>query len=101
MLEFGILRNSNLPKLQSKSFVSLRLTGRSQFFLIDQYYNKEANFNIIITSNKNPALYRKGFDEDSTLLRVLDRIFDDATVLKLCGESLLRKEDRGHLPANR
>ena len=41
---------------------------------------------MIFTSNKNPALWREDFEEDSTLLCTLDRIFDDATVFKLRGE---------------
>ena len=53
------------------------------FDLIDRRYNKEGNFNMIFTSNKNPALWRVHFEEDATLLCTLDRIFDDATVFKL------------------
>ena len=41
----------------------------------------------LFTSNKNPALWREDFDEDSTLLCALDRIFDEATIFKLRGES--------------
>ena len=44
------------------------------------------------TSNKNPALWREDFDEDATLLCALDRIFDDATVFKLRGESFRGKK---------
>ena len=62
------------------------------FDLIDRRYNKEGNFNMIFTSNKNPALWREDFDEDATLLCALDRIFDDATVFKLRGESLRGKK---------
>ena len=61
------------------------------FDLIDRRYNKEGNFNMIFTSNKNPALWREDFDEDATLLCALDRIFDDATVFKLRGESFRGK----------
>ena len=46
----------------------------------------------LFTSNKNPALWREDFDEDSTLLCALDRIFDDATVFKLRGESFRGKK---------
>lgn len=56
------------------------------------YYNKEGNYNMIFTSNKNPALWREDFNEDSTLLCALDRIFDDATVFKLRGESFRGKK---------
>jgi DNA replication protein DnaC len=62
------------------------------FDLIDRRYNKEGNYNMIFTSNKNPALWREDFDEDVTLLCALDRIFDDATVFKLRGESFRGKK---------
>ena len=62
------------------------------FYLIDRRYNKEGNFNMILTSNTNPALWREDFDEDATLLCALDRIFDDATVFKLRGESFRGKK---------
>ena len=55
-------------------------------------YNKEGNSNMIFTSNKNPALWREDFNEDATLLCALDRIFDDATVFKLRGESFRGKK---------
>ena len=53
---------------------------------------KESNFNMIFTSNKNPALWREDFDEDATLLCVLDCIFDDATVFKLRGKRFRGKK---------
>ena len=62
------------------------------FDLIDRRYNKEGNFNMVLTSNKNPALWREDFNEDSTLLCALDRIFDEATVFKLRGESFRGKK---------
>lgn len=62
------------------------------FDLIDRRYNKEGNYNMIFTSNKNPALWREDFNEDATLLCALDRIFDDATVFKLRGESFRGKK---------
>ena len=62
------------------------------FDLIDHRYNKEGNFNMVFTSNKNPALWREDFNEDSTLLCALDRIFDEATVFKLRGESFRGKK---------
>lgn len=62
------------------------------FDLIDRRYNKEGNFNMIFTSNKNPALWREDFEEDATLLCTLDRIFDDATVFKLRGDSFRGKK---------
>lgn len=62
------------------------------FDLIDRRYNKEGHFNMVFTSNKNPALWREDFNEDSTLLCALDRIFDEATVFKLRGESFRGKK---------
>lgn len=61
------------------------------FDLVDRRYNKEGNFNIIFTSNKNPAKWREDFDEDETLLCALDRVFDEATVCKIRGESFRGK----------
>ena len=41
---------------------------------------------------KESALWREDFNEGSTLLCALDRIFDEATVFKLRGESFRRKK---------
>lgn len=62
------------------------------FDLIDRRYNKEGNFNIVFTSNKNPSLWRGNFNEDDALLCALDRIFDDATVFNIKGESFRGKK---------
>lgn len=62
------------------------------FDLIDRRYNKEGNFNIVFTSNKNPAMWRANFNEDDALLCSLDRIFDDATVFNIKGESFRGKK---------
>ena len=61
------------------------------FDLIDRRYNKEGNFNIVFTSNKSPSLWRNNFNEDDALLCSLDRIFDDATVFNIKGESFRGK----------
>lgn len=61
------------------------------FDLIDRRYNKEGNFNIVFTSNKNPSQWRGNFNEDDSLLCSLDRIFDDATVFNIKGESFRGK----------
>lgn len=61
------------------------------FDLIDRRYNKEGNYNIVFTSNKNPASWRHNFNEDDSLLCALDRIFDDATVITIRGESFRGK----------
>lgn len=57
------------------------------FDMIDRRYNKEGSFNTIFTSNKNPALWKDNFQEDDSLLCALDRIFDDAMVFTIRGES--------------
>ena len=49
-------------------------------------------WSLVFTSNKNPTLWREDFNEDSTLLCALDRIFDEATVFKLRGESFRGKK---------
>lgn len=57
------------------------------FDLIDRRYNKEGNFNIIFTSNKAPSHWKANFNEDDALLCALDRIFDDAVVFNIRGDS--------------
>ena len=49
--------------------------------------DKDGAFNIVFTSNKNPLLWRSNFNEDDALLCSLDRIFDDATVFNIKGDS--------------
>lgn len=68
-----------------------RENTRLFFDLIDRRYNKEGSFNIVFTSNKNPARWRDIFNEDDALLCALDRIFDDAAVFKIRGESFRGK----------
>ena len=62
------------------------------FDLIDRRYNKEGAFNLVFTSNKSPSLWREMFNEDDSLLCALDRIFDDATVFNIRGESYRGKK---------
>lgn len=62
------------------------------FDLVDRRYNKEGNFNIVFTSNKHPSNWRSNFNEDDALLCALDRIFDDATVFNIKGESFRGKK---------
>ena len=45
-----------------------------------------------VLSNKNPSLWRENFNEDDSLLCALDRIFDDATVFNIRGESFRGKK---------
>ena len=61
------------------------------FDLIDRRYNKEGAYNIIFTSNKSPSLWHETFNEDDSLLCALDRIFDDAMVFNIRGESFRGK----------
>ena len=42
---------------------------------------------MIFTSNKGPDKWGEFFNEDSSLLCALDRIFDDATVFMIKGNS--------------
>ena len=62
------------------------------FDLIDRRYNKEGSYNIIFTSNKNPSAWRDNFNEDDALLCALDRIYDDATVFTIKGNSFRGNE---------
>lgn len=57
------------------------------FDLMDRRYNKEGSFNIVFTSNKMPSMWKSNFNEDDSLLCALDRIFDDAIVYDIKGES--------------
>lgn len=61
------------------------------FDLIDRRYNKEGAYNIVFTSNRSPSLWRENFNEEASLLCALDRIFDDATVFNIHGESFRGK----------
>ena len=81
-----------LAQVKPQHRVASGLNTRLFFDLIDRRYNKEGNCNMVFTSNKNPALWREDFNEDSTLLCALDRIFDEATVFKLRGESFRGKK---------
>lgn len=57
------------------------------FDVIDRRYNKEGPNTIVFTSNIGPDKWSEYFSEDSTLLGALDRIFDNATVFMMKGES--------------
>jgi len=60
---------------------------RMFFDVIDRRYNKEGPNIMIFTSNKGPDKWGEFFNEDSSLLCALDRIFDDATVFMIKGNS--------------
>ena len=47
---------------------------------------------MVFTSNRDPAQWKENFCENDALLCALDRIFDDATVFKLRGESFRGKK---------
>lgn len=57
------------------------------FDIIDRRANKDAPNCIIFTSNKTPDLWKEYFQESDSLLCALDRIFDDALVFMMRGES--------------
>ncbi len=60
---------------------------RMFFDIIDRRYNKEGPSTMIFTSNMTPNKWGEFFSEDSSLLCALDRIFDDATVFMIKGNS--------------
>jgi len=60
---------------------------RMFFDIIDRRYAKEGPNLMIFTSNKGPDKWSEFFSEDSTLLCAMDRIFDDATVYMIKGNS--------------
>ena len=55
--------------------------------MIDRRYNKEGNFNIVFTSNKQPKFWRRCFAEDDALRCAMDRMFDDIIVFNFSGSS--------------
>ena len=57
------------------------------FDMVDRRYHKEGHFNIVFTSNKDPSQWAENFCENDSLLCALDRIFDDAMVFAIKGES--------------
>ena len=57
------------------------------FDMVDRRYSRQGCNNIIFTSNKNPSQWKYNFNDDDDLLCALDRIFDDATVFNIRGDS--------------
>lgn len=57
------------------------------FDMVDRRYQKEGYSNIVFTSNRDPAQWKENFSENDALLCALDRIFDDAVVFTIKGES--------------
>ena len=56
--------------------------------ILDHRYNKEGPNTMIFTSNKSPNTWGEFFNEDSSLLCALDRIFDMATFFMIRGKGL-------------
>lgn len=65
---------------------------RMFFDMVDRRYNKDGPNTMIFTRNRTPDKWGEFFDEDSSLLCALDRIFDDATVFMMKGESYRGKK---------
>ena len=58
--------------------------------MIDRRYNWQGV--IVFTSNKSPAQWKHNFSDDDDLLCALDKIFDDATVFNIRGDSYRGKQ---------
>ena len=69
-----------------------RESTRMFFDMVDRRYNKEGPSTIIFTSNRSPDKWGEYFSEDSSLLCALDRIFDDAVVFMMKGDSYRGKK---------
>lgn len=65
---------------------------RMFFDMVDRRYNKEGPNTMIFTSNVSPDKWGEFFSEDSSLLCALDRIFDDAKVFMMKGNSYRGKK---------
>lgn len=60
---------------------------RMFFDLVDRRYGKECPNTMIFTSNMTPDKWPQFFQEESSLLCAVDRIFDNARVFMIRGES--------------
>ena len=69
-----------------------RENTRMFFDLVDRRYNTEGPYTMIFTSNKQPSQWKQNFNEDDSLLCALDRIFDDALIFNLRGNSYRGKD---------
>ncbi|MBP5763536.1 MAG: ATP-binding protein [Bacteroidales bacterium] len=65
---------------------------RMFFDMVDRRYNKDGPNTMIFTSNVSPDKWGEFFSEDSSLLCALDRIFDNATVFMMKGNSYRGKK---------
>ena len=57
------------------------------FDMVDRRYQKDGCYNMVFTSNRDPAQWKENFSENDSLLCALDRIFDDAIVFSIKGDS--------------
>ena len=55
--------------------------------MVDRRYQKDGCYNMVFTSNRDPAQWKENFSENDSLLCALDRIFDDAIVFSIKGDS--------------
>lgn len=62
------------------------------FDLVDRCNHKEGCYNMVFTSNKGPNDWATNYEERPYLLCDLDRIFDNANVFTLKGNSYRGKE---------
>lgn len=69
-----------------------RENTRIFFDIVDRRSSKEGPNCMIFTSNKTPAFWKEDFDENESLLCALDRIFDNAIVYMMEGESYRGKK---------
>lgn len=60
---------------------------RMFFDIVDRRYSKEGPNTMIFTSNMTPDKWRDYFTEESSLLCALDRLFDNAKVFMIKGDS--------------
>lgn len=61
------------------------------FDMVDRRYQKDGYYNMVFTSNRDPSEWRENFCEKDSLLCALDRIFDDAIVFAIKGDSFRGK----------
>lgn len=60
---------------------------RMFFDVVDRRYSKEGPNCMIFTSNKSPNEWSQYFDEEDSLLAAMDRVFDNADIFVMNGES--------------
>jgi hypothetical protein len=60
--------------------------------ILTGYKVEQQGYNMVFTSNRDPAQWQENFCESDSLLCALDRIFDDAIVFTIKGESFRGKK---------